>query len=222
MENQNKNKIIIFLIIIIIILSVLCILFAIEIISFKSNKVNNNEKNENVIDNNQVSQEEDNADILYNFGDEIILTQLSNINYSIIGFPDVYRDFSKWRVLKDEGEYITLYYTGDELLSGKADLDDTISTYNERKVLFTSYGINFGDYGEIRILNEDDLKLLKCDFETLICYNSPDWISGWTSYTDDNYNKYCLIDGKLDPMEKDLPVLSFADPIIKILKTNIK
>ena len=140
MEKQTNNKgIIALLIVIIVILSGLCILFATGTISFNSNKVNNNDNdiNENVTDNNQTNQEENNTTNSYNFGDEVILTQLSNINYSSIGFPDESGDFSKWKVLKDEGEYVTLYYTGDELLYGKADKDDTISKYNERKILFT-------------------------------------------------------------------------------------
>lgn len=222
MESQKNNKgAIILLIAISVVLLVLCVLFAAGTISFNSNKVNNNNQNENVIDNNQTNQEENNTTNSYNFGDEVILTQLSNINFSSIGFPDESGDFSKWKVLKDESEYITLYYTGDELLYAKADKDYTISRYNERKVLFTSNGIDFGSDGEIRILNESDLKLLECNFETLICTTSPEWIGGWTSYTKDNY-KYTLSNGKLNPIEKDMDVLAFADPIIKILKSNIK
>ena len=222
MENQNNNKgVIILLIVIIVILLTLCVLFATGTISFNSNKVNDNDINENVTDNNQTNQEENNIANSYNFGDEVILTQLSNINYSSIGFPDESGDFSKWKVLKDEGEYVTLYYTGDELLYGKADKDDTISKYNERKILFTSNGINFGNNGEIRILNESDLLLFGCNLETLICTNMPEWIDGWTSHTKDNY-KYTLSDGKLNPIEKDMAVLAFADPVIKILKSNIK
>lgn len=51
MENQKNNKgIIVLLIVIIVILSVLCILFATGTISFKSDKVNDNEVNENIND----------------------------------------------------------------------------------------------------------------------------------------------------------------------------
>lgn len=216
-KERNKKGIIALLIAIVVILSTLCVLFATETISFKSN----NDTNKNATDDNKTTQEENNNTNSYNFGDEVVLTQLANINYSSIGFPDESGDFSKWKVLKDEGEYVTLYYTGEELLCGKSDKDDTISTYNERKVLFTSNEIDFGNNGEIRILNESDLLLFGCNLETLTCANMPEWIGGWTSYTKDNY-KYTLSNGKLNPIEKGPLVLAYADPVIKILKSNIK
>ena len=55
MENQKNNKgVITLLIVIIVILSALCVLFATGTISFNSNKVNDNDINENINDNNQV------------------------------------------------------------------------------------------------------------------------------------------------------------------------
>lgn len=164
---------------------------------------------------------DDNNSNSYEFGDNIILESLSNVNYSSIGFSNENGDFSEWKVLKDEGEYIILYYSGDESLYGKADKDETINKYNERKILFTENGIDFGDDGDIRIINENDLLLFGCDFDTLICSNLPDWINGWTSYTKDNF-KYTLSNGKLNPIEEDNYVLAISSPIIKILKSNIK
>ena len=53
MENQKNNKgVIALLIVIIVILSALCVLFATGTISLKSNNVDNNETNQNVIDDN--------------------------------------------------------------------------------------------------------------------------------------------------------------------------
>lgn len=53
MKNQkNNNGIIALFSVIIVILSILCILFATGIISFKSNNINNNESNKNINDNN--------------------------------------------------------------------------------------------------------------------------------------------------------------------------
>ena len=58
MENQNNNKgVIALLIVIIVILSALCVLFATETISFKSNVIDNSETNQNVTDNNNVEND---------------------------------------------------------------------------------------------------------------------------------------------------------------------
>lgn len=61
MENQKNNKgVIALLVVIIVILSVLCVLFATGIITFNSNKVNDNDINENVNEGNGTT--EDNSD----------------------------------------------------------------------------------------------------------------------------------------------------------------
>ena len=64
MENQNKNKIIIAILIsIIIILSVLLILFATETISFKSNDIDTNKPNQNIIDDDTPENSDNNSQI---------------------------------------------------------------------------------------------------------------------------------------------------------------
>lgn len=251
MKNQKKNKVFIVLVIaIIVILSVLCVLFATDTIEFKSNGVNNSEttqsdvvdntqpnQEETVVDNNQSNQEDaavdsnqsnqddTSDDNSYNFGDDVVLTQLSSIPYEKLGDPDYIADFSEWKVLKDEGEYITLYYCGDDELYGKTDKNSTLTAFNERKILFTTNGIDFGkDGGEIRLLNESDLLLFGCDFDTLTFSNLPDWVDGgWTSYTKDNYSYY-LSDNKLEAVkgEDGFGIAMHSSPVIKILKSNIK
>lgn len=66
MKNQkNNNGIIALFIVIIVILSILCILFATGIISFKSNNINNNESNKNINDNNNVGNITNNNNLKY-------------------------------------------------------------------------------------------------------------------------------------------------------------
>ena len=87
MENQKNNRgVIALLIVIIVILSVLCVLFATETISLKSNDVDNNDINENVTDNNQTNQKENTTTNSYNFGDEVILTPYSKIVKYLFNF----------------------------------------------------------------------------------------------------------------------------------------
>jgi hypothetical protein len=211
MKNKKNNEwVIVLIVVIFVILLLISVLFANGMLSFSK---------ENVNANNEINNDES-VSSSYSFGDEVVLSQLSNIDFSSIGFPDETGNFSQWKVLKDEGEYITLYYVGSSLLISKSDKDETISTIKERQVVFSSNGIDFGDNGEIRIFNKDDLILFGCNFDTLECSNMPDWVSGWTSYTNDNY-KFDLIGGKLNKINEDEVVLTFTNPIIKILKSNI-
>lgn len=80
MENQKNNKrVIALLIVIIVILSVLCVLFATGTISFKSNDVYNNEKNQTVNDNNQTNQDDIN-----NYDAEAIAKEKMPVAISLI------------------------------------------------------------------------------------------------------------------------------------------
>ena len=216
LEKENKR-----LQILIIILMALLIAFGGNYFYENVIAANKNNGNTNKEDINNIITSNDDTDSSYEMGDDVILSSVSNVNYSGIGFPDENGDFSQWKVLKEDGMYVTLYYTGNEFNDGKADKDYTVTLFNKYKPLFVSNGIDFGDEGEIRILSDDDLSLLECNFETLTCSNAPDWIRGWTSYVDDNY-KYHLSDGKLNSIPKDEPVLAYSNPIIKILKSNIK
>lgn len=186
-----------------------------------SSKENINDKDGNIDTDDDKNIKGNDANKSYKLGDSIILPSLSNVDYSVIGFPGESRDFSQWIVLREDGDYIILYYSGDELLYGKNDRDITISVYKERRILFESNGIDFGKEGEIRILNESDLVSLGCNFETLDCPNIPDKICSWTTLSKNN-NKYALCAGELDEFEEDAGVAVFSDPVLKILKSNIK
>lgn len=207
------------LIVLVIILSILVLVLGGYLFYYKI--LSNNDFNENKIQN-QISDNTNNEDThSYKLGDDVVLESLTKVSFKSVGFPDEYANFSNWKVLREEGNYIILYSTAEDVLYGKDDREETIYMFKERKILFTENGIDFGNQGEIRIINEEDLKQFGCNSKTLKCPNAPNWISGWTSLTENN-NKFLIQNGELEPIDESTYVLVLSNPVIKILKSNIK
>lgn len=234
MENQKNNKgVITLLVVIIIILSVLCVLFATDTISFNSdandntpidNDVNNDvdgDQNNNDIDNDQ--ENNDNQESNYNFGDQITISKLASVaDYSVAGNVDL----SKWHVLADNGVYLTLM--SDQIFV-KIDSKGDNNVIQVAKNMLEKNGINFGSNGEIRIINENDLKnYFNCNLNTLTCNPTKSWFSSLNSeytstLTSVKHNEKIVIinfDNSLELLDSGAGLVPWY-PVIKILKSSI-
>ena len=161
---------------------------------------------------------------IYNFGDEVILTELAKWE-----FYDTMVDHSKWRVLDESGDYVKLYSVSDNSW-GKIGLSEDIS--NSWKSRIEEKGIDFGVMGNISLLTESDLELFGCDTETLKCSNTPSWLkNGITSvsYIKDGVVNVVVIDNDKDNtngaelhMIEDGVSLAPVWFTITILKSNLE
>ena len=216
---DNKNIIIGLLVFIIVLLIIVIGLISYDKISFHND--NNLDSNVQDEETNEENLENDVQVEDYQFGEEIILSNLSNVtDWSV-----EVQDFSKWNVLSDDGDYVTLY--SSSIWSKVSDVSDASNINSE---LFSKYQIDLGSNGLVRGLNESDLKLLGCDINTLVCNNTPDWAGySLTSVKINNSNVvfYGKIDFtedvnyKLELMEVDDALVYFR-PVIKILKSSIE
>ena len=156
---------------------------------------------------NDIVKEEDINLIDYKFGDEVVISNLSSVKDYY--YPGDIQDFSKWYVLSSDDKTVTLLSDNSW---GKGDKIYTdIST-------FEKYGVNVI---ETRGLNEIELGLFGCDFDTLECNNVPEW-GGYTitSISNDEYF-ISISENKLEKYPRGM-VLVQCKPVIKILKTEIK
>ena len=202
---KNKKNIVISLVIffVVVVLIVLFIIF------------NDRKLKEKIEDNNKIKD--------YLYGEEVILSKLSNVN-GWYGKGDV-QDFSKWNVIRDEDDYVVLY---SSTIWGKvSNLSDIIERIYK---LFSKYEIDLGENSIVRGLDETDLILLGCSVDNLSCSNSPDWAGyGLTSVKVNGSN--VVFYGNTDLGEDDkykLKIMEVNDvlvpfrPVVKILKTSIK
>lgn len=161
---------------------------------------------------------EDKSDIAKSkFGDLVELIKLSSVkDYYEEG--DV-QDFSKWYVLENETEYIVLISSKP---FGKVTNDKNIDI-SSVKSLLEKEGIQFGENGYVRLLNENDLtKYFDCNLTTMKCSKK---INGFneetlTSAVKDDEVIIFNFAGILDSLEEG-EALVYMHPVIKILKSNI-
>lgn len=221
MKNDNgKNIIIALLVVIIVILIALVVLFATNTISFNTD--GNNQIPENN-DNNQVQENDNNEDNGYNFGDSIVISKLSLVkDYSV---EDV--DLSRWHVLSDDGEYLTLM--SDQSFA-KIDVQGDNTLIKNARNMLENNGIDFGSNGEIRMLNENDLKdYFNCNLNTLKCNPTNSWLSDInsrlatiTSVKQNGKVVSLTFDYSLDLTDTESGlVLGAWYPVIKVLKNSI-
>lgn len=175
-----------------------------------NNSINNNEKPINKKENNNNESEKEKSSDVIDFS-EVRLSKLSAVkNYFFEG--DV-EDFSKWYLLDEDDNYVTLIGG----MNFKISSDEALN-YESDKLFLEKYGIDFGKDGFERLLNEQDLKkYFECDLELMKCNKMG--ISTLTSVKKNN--GVIEIDGKnLSIFEFNIG-LANASPIIKILKSNL-
>lgn len=213
--NNNNNKI---LIILVIILSILVLalggyLFYDKILS--TNDINgDNDNNKQNTDINEINK-------FYKFGEQITISKLSSVTDYYL---DITEDFSKWNVLFEDDEYVTLL---SQKTFGKVEPTYLFNDIN----IFNEYDVSLGPKGEIRGLSCQDLELFGCDLNKLTCSNKPEW-AGYTLTNCSSANQTRIIFTGSDlPFEynSDLETINIYEtalvyykPVIKILKSNIK
>ena len=163
----------------------------------------------------------DEPTVKYEFGQEVSFDILKE--YEI--YDGYTEDFSKFNVLSEDKEYLTLYM---QKSWNKLSIDDVDlqNEYDGIKKSFSERGIDFGALGEVRGLNKDEITLLGCNFVTEECKNIPTWASySLTGKIDGNYYTFPgtqAYQGTNIVIANEKDELIYFNPVIKILKTNIK
>ena len=173
--------------------------------TFDKNKdVDNN--NNNVTDNNK-DNSSDNV-VNYSFGDEVTISKMSEVK----DFPHAgdINDFSKWNVLSDKDNVVTLY--SDISWCKGCKVNDYKSSFEKNSVIIES----------MRGLDENELALLGCDVTTLTCNNVPTWAK--TSITSVVSEKSVIIfsEDRLRSISNDSLENPYFRPVITITKSNLE
>lgn len=191
------------LIVLVIILSLLVLSLGGYILYGKlvDNDNNTNNTNTNINDDNK-------SYIQYSFGDEVIISKMSSVKGFYFGGDETV-DFSKWYVLTDKDNIVTLY--SDEVW-GK---DSSVKDY---KYLFNEYGVNIE---KVRGLDENDLELFGCDIHSLSCNKSPSWAKNSITSVVSEKSIITFESDKLStiPIEG---ALGLVRPVIVITKSNLE
>ncbi len=104
-------------------------------------------------------EDNDNDYVQYSFGDIVVMSKMAKVtNFSGDGSLD---DFSKWYVLSDKDNIVTLY--SDEIW-GKSN------SVSDFKYVFNDYGVTIE---EVRGLDDAELELFGCDISRMTCSNVP-------------------------------------------------
>ena len=162
--------------------------------------------NNNVTDNNK-DNSSDNI-VNYSFGDEVIISKMSAVKDFVL-YEDT-TDLSKWYVLSDKDNVVTLYSTAIWGKSYKID---------NKKDLFKEYGVTIED---MRGLDEKELKLLGCNVTTLTCSNVPTWAKNSVTSVVSEKNVILFSEDKLETMPNNGAALALIRPVIIITKSNLE
>ena len=151
----------------------------------------------------------------YDLGDNIIFTKLENVMFKS---EDDVHDFSKWRVISQDRDYLTLYSVADW---GTIKYNTYYTELNQHRKILTQYGVFTGYDDEIRLLGNKELELFKCNTYNMTCLNVPDWIEN--SLTSVSNNKGYPIVFKDNKIAVDATSESIIyHPVIVINKKKIE
>lgn len=213
MEYKNNNKFLVVIFILILIIIGLCSYIAYDKIVHKQTKCPKCICNKcKVTTTNSSNKTED----IFLLGDEVKVSKLSGVD---TGYPEK-EDFSKFYVLSDDGEYVTLLMHKTLVKAGA--YTDITKIKNEFKNLFIKNGVDFGEKGEFRGLNENELQILGCDLYKKDCSNLKPFVNDTlTDPINDTYYYVHKETGSLESVDIQ-SVQVYYRPVIKILKTNLK
>lgn len=173
--------------------------------TFDKNKdVDNN--NNNVTDNNK-DNSGDNI-VNYSFGDEVTISKMSAVKDFVLGEDTT--DLSKWYVLSDKDNVVTLYSSAIWGKSYKID---------DKKDLFKEYGVTIES---MRGLDENELALLGCNVTTLTCNSVPTWAKNSVTSVVSEKNVILFSEDKLETIPNDGTALALIRPVITITKSNLE
>ena len=165
--------------------------------TFADGKDMNNDRSD-VIENNKNNNYDNNDTIVnYSYGDEVTISKMSKVKDFIVGEGTI--DLSKWYVLSDKDNVVTLY-------SDKTDL-------------FKEYGVTIEN---MRGLNEEELELLGCNVTTLTCNNVPTWAKNSVTSVVSEKSVILFSGDKLETIPNDGTALALIRPVITITKSNLE
>lgn len=152
---------------------------------------------------------------VYELGDEIIFTELEDVMFKN---ADDKRDFSKWRVLSQEKNYLVLYSVVDW---GEIDVKMYYNELMQQRKIMTQYKLFTGYDEDFRLLGNKELELFGCNTYNMTCLNVPEWIG--STFTSINSNKGDHIVFNDNIMNTDnINDKIIYHPVIRISKDKIK
>lgn len=170
-------------------------------------------------DNNNVNATTDNGNnslndgnssyVYYSFGDEVIISKMSSVKGFVPGNSDETTDFSKWCVLSDNDNIVTLL--SDNVWGKDFTVKDFSDVFSENGVIVE----------EARGLNESELELLGCDIRNMSCTNSPSWAKSTVTSVVSEKSVVVFEGDKLSTMPLD-DGLAIVRPVIVITKDNLE
>ena len=176
--------------------------------TFADGKDMNNDRSD-VIENNKNNNYDNNDTIVnYSYGDEVTISKMSKVKDFIVGEGTI--DLSKWYVLSDKDNVVTLY--SDAIWGKGYKIDD-------KKDLFKEYGVTIEN---MRGLNEEELELLGCNVTTLTCNNVPTWAKNSVTSVVSEKSVILFSGDKLETMPNDGTALALIRPVITITKSILE
>lgn len=166
-----------------------------------------NDGKSDVIENNKNNNNDVNV-VNYSYGDEVTISKMSKVKDFIVGEGTT--DLSKWYVLSDKDNVVTLY--SDAIWGKGYKIDD-------KKDLFKEYGVTIEN---MRGLNEEELGLLGCNITTLTCNNVPTWAKNSVTSVVSEKSVVLFSGDKLETMPNDGTALALIRPVITITKSNLE
>ena len=174
--------------------------------TFADGKDMNNDKSD-VIENNKNNNNDVNV-VNYSYGDEVTISKMSKVKDFIVGEGTI--DLSKWYVLSDKDNVVTLY---SDAIWGK------YYKIVDKTDLFKEYGVTIEN---MRGLNEEELELLGCNVTTLTCNNVPTWAKNSVTSVVSEKSVILFSGDKLETMPNDGTALALIRPVITITKSNLE
>lgn len=152
---------------------------------------------------------------VYELGDDIVFTKLKDVMFSS---ENDKRDFSKWKVLYQDRNYLVLYSVADW---GSINVRNYYNAVLNHRKIMTQYKIFSGYDDDFRILGNKELELFSCNTYNMTCLNLPDWIgTSLTSINNSNGKRVVFNDNKIGEYNNDGEFL--YHPVIRILKDKIE
>ena len=197
---MKKNK---GLLVLVVILSLLVLSLSGYIVYDKFFNLDNdiNEEQKQQGNNNQTS-------VHYSFGDVVNISKMSAVKGFDFGGDEI-TDFSKWYVLSDKDNIVTLY--SDEAW-GK---DSVVKDYS---YLFEEYGVTVEN---VRGLDEIELEFLGCDISKLSCTNTPAWAKNSVTSVYSEKSVILFEGDKLDTISTEGELVPVR-PVVVITRSNLE
>ena len=151
---------------------------------------------------------------VYELGDTITFPKLKDVMFKN---ENDKHDFSKWKVLYQEKNYITLYSVADW---GDVDAKMYYNEVNQHRKIMTQYKVFTGYSDDFRLLGNKELELFSCNIYNMTCLDVPSWIGdSLTSFVNEKGKPIVFKDNKMIVSDGDRAVYH---PVIRITKDKIE